>query len=136
MNAEISFKFSKEDKITGEKRIDNLFRNGDSFIAYPLRVLCLKNNRQATPTVSVLISIPKKRIKSAVKRNRMKRLIREAYRLNRHVLNDGLSEGSISADVGFVYVKDDLADYALIEKAMCKALLELKNRLKTNVKDV
>ena len=112
------FSFNKAERVTGEKRIESLFSSGHSFVAYPMRVVFLKTENSALPLVSILISVPKKRIKSAVKRNRIKRLIRETYRLNKHriELND------CHLDVAFIYVKDDLPDCATVEKGMIKAL--------------
>ena len=116
--------FNKKERITGEKRIETLFSGGDSFVAYPMRVVFLKTDVNMLHPVSVLISVPKKRIKSAVKRNRVKRMIREAYRLNKHQV----VLGSSHVDVAFIYLKDDLSDYATIEKGMIKALKELSHR--------
>jgi len=121
--------FKKKERVTGEKRVEALFANGQSFVAYPMRVVFVEtapvtetafNGAQYSqlPPISILISVPKKRIKSAVQRNRIKRLIRETYRLNKHLIE--LSDNRL--DVAFVYVKDELSDYATIEKGMLKAL--------------
>jgi ribonuclease P protein component len=118
--------FKKKERVTGEKRVEALFSGGQSFIAYPLRVVFLKMKAVADmPLVSVLVSVPKKRIKSAVHRNRLKRLIRETYRLNKHLVE--LTDCRL--DVSFIYLKDELSDYATIEKGMRKALNELTHRL-------
>ena len=118
--------FKKNERITGEKRIQTLFSNGQSFVAYPLRVIFLKMEVVADlPPVSALVSVPKKRIKSAVHRNRLKRLIRETYRLNKHCVAP--ADGRL--DVAFIYLKDELSDYATIEKGMRKALNTLSNSL-------
>ena len=111
--------FKKNERITGEKRIESLFSNGQSFVSFPMRVIFVKTASVADlPPVSILVSVPKKRIKSAVLRNRVKRLIRETYRLNKHLI----TIGDYRLDVAFVYVKDELSDYATIEKGMLKAL--------------
>ena len=125
----MQFTFKKNERLTGEKRINHLFANGQAFVAYPMRVVFLISERviEATdesklneiPSVSILVSVPKKRLKSAVKRNRIKRLIRETYRLNKHLLITG--EGN-RFEVAFVYVRDELSDYVTVEKGMLKAL--------------
>ena len=118
--------FKKNERITGEKRIQTLFSDGQSFVAYPLRVIFLKMTEITDmPPISVLISVPKKRIKSAVSRNRVKRLIRETYRLNKHCVAP--TDGRL--DVAFIYLKDELSDYATIEKGIRKALNTLSNSL-------
>ena len=114
------YQFKKNERITGEKRIESLFSNGQSFVAYPMRVIFVKTaSVPDLPPVSVLVSVPKKRIKSAVQRNKIKRLIRETYRLNKHLIT---KEIDFRLDVAFVYVKDELTDYATVEKGMLKAL--------------
>ncbi|MDD4696430.1 MAG: ribonuclease P protein component [Fermentimonas sp.] len=129
MDKEQRFYFKKEEKLTGDKRIESLFAQGKSFVAYPLRVVYLAKTSQNSVTQEILVSIPKKRIKSAVKRNRMKRLIRESFRFNKHILNDVLEVKFIHLEIAFVYVKDELTDFATVEKGMRKALSEIKNRL-------
>lgn len=129
MNIVEKFGFSKDEKIVGNSKVDGLFENGQSFVAYPLRVVYLLSSEYKTPPVSVLISIPKKRIKSAVNRNRIKRLIREAYRLNKLAVSDLCVERGLRLDVGFIYVKDDIVQFADIVKAMKKALAELRKRI-------
>ena len=122
----MQFTFKKNERITGEKRIESLFSNGQSFVAYPMRVIFVKTALIADlPPVSILVSVPKKRIKSAVQRNRIKRLIRETYRLNKHLI----ATDDCHLDVAFVYVKDELSDYATIEKGMLKTLKTLTRSL-------
>jgi ribonuclease P protein component len=121
------FTFNKKERVAGEKRVETLFSGGQSFIAYPLRVVFLKMEpTEDLPSVSILISVPKKRIKRAVHRNRLKRLIRETYRLNKHLIDIK----DCRLDISFIYVKDELSDYATIEKGMIKALNELTRRFR------
>ena len=86
MNEGQRFTFKKDERVTGVKRIEHLFAHGRSFISYPLRVVFVEQTMQddSSRRVSVFVSVPKKKLKSAVDRNRMKRLIRETYRLNKH----------------------------------------------------
>ena len=59
----------------------------------------------------------------------MKRIVREAFRLNKHILNDVLTDKCKQIEIAFVYVKDDITDFYTVEKGMLKALAEIKNRL-------
>lgn len=121
--------FNKEERLTGDKRIENLFACGKSFVAYPLRIVYFEKTSQNLSLPEVLVSIPKKRIKSAVGRNRMKRIVRESFRMNKHILNDVLKDDCKHLEIAFVYVKDELTDFSTVEKGMRKALFEIKNRL-------
>lgn len=86
------YTFSKEERLCSKKLIERLFAGGNrSFPAFPLRVVYMPLSVDENPAdVSILISVPKKRFKHAVKRNLVKRQVREAYRLNKHILIDSL----------------------------------------------
>lgn len=116
---------SKDEKLCAEKRIETLFSKGDSFIAYPLRIVYVTHPEEVektTPNVSILISVSKKRFKRAVKRNRVKRLIREAYRLNKGEFADFVAQTGQSLDIAFLYLKNELPTYPEIEKAIRKTI--------------
>lgn len=131
MDDQQRFTFKKEERITGDQRVENLFTGGRSLMAYPFRVV-YKENEQSLPVgISVLITIPKKRIRSAVQRNRLKRLTREAFRLNKHLFDRSLLQEDILLDVAFIYVKDDVADFEMVEKGIRKALLALRQQFES-----
>lgn len=94
-----------------------------SAIAYPLRAVWRVNpGRLSGASIQFLISVPKKRLRHAVDRVKMRRRIREAYRLNRHTY---LSTGEGKTDVAFVYIADGLKDYHDIEKSMQRLLQKI-----------
>ncbi|MDO5665030.1 MAG: ribonuclease P protein component [Bacteroidia bacterium] len=124
------FTFKKEERVSGKKRIENLFAHGQSFLAYPFRIVFYEYECAVSEPVSILISIPKKRLKRATARNRMKRLVREAYRLNKNLLQSDLLIENHRIDLAFVYVKDELSGYDIVEKSVCKSLREISNKLK------
>jgi len=117
--------FSKPEHLCGEKRITRLFTQGDAFITYPLRVVYILEPVRDTVPSSVLVSVPKKRFKRAVKRNRLKRLMREAYRLNKTTLIEKLEEKQLQIHIAFNYVSDDVLDFATVEKKMKLSLEKL-----------
>ena len=121
--------FSKPEHLCGEKRITRLFTQGDAFIAYPLRVVYLLEKKIDREVSSVLVSVPKKRFKRAVKRNRLKRLMREAYRLNKQVLVEKLEERNLQIHIAFNYVSDDELDFATVEKKMKLSLQKLLDKM-------
>jgi len=82
------FTFKKEERISKEKIIQELFEKGSSFYLYPFKVFFLPNPDAAFPVHQILISVSKKNFKRAVDRNLIKRRIREAYRLNKNMLAD------------------------------------------------
>ena len=130
------FTFGKEERLSGTKRIDALFEKGKSFISYPLRVIYLTHEQSEHSShkgCSILVSVPKKRIKKATHRNRIKRLIRESYRLNKGLINKestpNVDIDTKSVDVAFIYVKDTTSDFPDIQKAMQKALNQIASHI-------
>ncbi len=121
--------FSKSEHLCGEKRINRLFTQGDAFIAYPLRVVYLIESKSDSEAASILVSVPKKRFKRAVKRNRLKRLMREAYRLNKQDLTEKLNEKELQIHIAFNYVSDEEMDFATLEKKMKLTLLKLTEKV-------
>ena len=116
--------FPKSDRLSLKRDIDHLFDKGQSFISFPLRIVYLPATGNNLPEsgISVLVSVPKKRIKHAVDRNRIKRIIRESFRLNKDGISVFCTETSKPLHIGFMYVCNDISPYADIEKAMRKAL--------------
>ena len=125
------FTFKKEERVTGNKRVDAIFASGKSFISYPLRVVYLLHEQTSLSSCSILVSVPKKRIKKAVHRNRIKRLVRESYRLNRSLINS-LELDQQPIDIAFIYVKDTATNLKEIDKAVKKALNQIAIRIKKN----
>lgn len=114
-------RFPKSARLSLKKEIDHLFNNGQSFIAYPLRIVYVPDT-EALPSesgIAILISVPKKRIKRAVDRNRIKRLIREAFRLNQRFIT---GQDQTSLHIACMYISNEIATYAAIENALLKAL--------------
>jgi ribonuclease P protein component len=123
--------FPKKERLSLKKDIDKLFNNGLSVIAYPLRTLYLLKTEDALKNeeVSILISVPKKRFKRAVKRNRLKRLMRESYRLNNSELKSVVSRSGKNLTIAFIYISDSIFLYEDIEKAMVKTMKMLGNKI-------
>jgi len=123
----MKYSFSKAEHLCGEKKITRLHAEGSAFIVYPLRVVYFLPAEKDEFPAKVMVSVPKKRFKRAVKRNRLKRLIREAYRLNKHILLDTLIEKNIQAHISFQYVSNDELAFDYIEKRMQTALNKIKD---------
>ncbi len=128
---EQDFTFKKEERMCGQKVIDRLFSEGKSFLVHPLRVVYLLEpceDVQETGT-SVLISVSKKRFRRAVKRNRIKRLVRESFRLNKHEIYELPSFGNYRLQIAFLYIHQEILGFEEVEKAVKKAFEILKGKL-------
>lgn len=130
-NPLIRYTFSKEERLCYQKSIDRLFAKGKSFIAYPLRIVYFVEEESDAEKqfAQLLISVPKRKFKRANKRNRVKRLVREAYRLNKHEYISLLREKSLRLEIAFLYLKDELPTYEEIEKSILKTASSLKEKI-------
>lgn len=119
----------KSERLDRKKVIEKMFAGGSrSFSVFPLRVVYLPVEELDAP-VSILVSVSKRRFKRAVKRNRVKRQIREAYRLNKHLLSDALSGSQRRLAVAFIYLSDELVPSSVIEERMKVALSRIAEKL-------
>lgn len=75
--------YSKKEKLKSKKLIEQLFVEGKSVSAYPLRLVYLPTTFDDDVIAKTGVSVSKKYFKTAVDRNRIKRLMREVYRLNK-----------------------------------------------------
>ena len=110
--------FRKQERIVSTRLIEMLFGKGDSqsLSAYPLRVVYLQTARQEKcAPIQILISVPKKRFKHAVDRNRVKRQIREAYRHHKQILDGTIAEEK-QLIIAFIWLSDRHCPSSEIEK--------------------
>ena len=109
--------FPKQNKLCGQLRIAQLYKEGKRFTAWPLRVTWQPTEGET----QVLVWAPKSLFKKAVQRNRLRRLMREAYRLNQSILQANYL-------LAFNYMDKEEQPYPVIEKAICKALKKIAEK--------
>ena len=125
----------KPERLNRKKVIEKMFAGGSrSFSVFPLRVVYLPVGELDAP-VSILVSVSKRHFKRAVKRNRMKRRIREAYRVNKQELLNVLAQKQIRLAVAFIYFSDDLVAFSVIEERMKTALARIAEKILTIEKE-
>lgn len=121
--------FTKEERICNEIEITRLFEKGESFISYPVRVVWIVNNEDASKIVKVLISVSKKKLRHAVDRNRVKRLVREAYRLNKTDFCNTVAETGKSLSVCFIWLPSDKIDFKKVDRKISEALARISEKM-------
>ena len=123
------FTLKKEERLCSQKIIGELFTSGESFLAYPLKVVFQKTDNSQTYPVQAAFTVSKRNFKRAVKRNLLKRRMREAYRLNKPAFYDELALRSLKLAMMFVYVGKDIAEYPAIEKGMKSAFKKMLGKI-------
>ena len=112
MEQQQRYTLGKADKLKSRKLIEQLFKEAKSFAVFPLRVLYLET--PATSHLQTAFSVSKKHFKKAVDRNRVKRLMREAWRLQKNMLRDKLEQTNKPIAVFIMYTGNELPPYQLI----------------------
>ena len=121
----------KRERIVSKKQLEALFDGGDSesLAAFPLRVVYHQTERsQGDAPAQILISVPKKRFKHAVDRNRVKRQIREAYRHHKQLLWEAIPEES-QLSVAFIWLSDRHCPTDEVEERVVSLLRRISKKL-------
>lgn len=125
------YTFSKDEKLKSRKAIEQLFATGRSFSNFPFKVVW-KGTENTVTGSQAGFTVSSKQFKKAVDRNRIKRLIREAYRLQKHELQQQLKSNNKSLAVFFIYVGNELPDYTFIFEKTGKAIKHLIRLINEN----
>jgi len=116
--------FSKPERLHHSRKINTLFNRGVAFHEYPLKTVFMLNEDEDYPFHQVLVSVSRKRFPRAVDRNRIKRLLREAYRCNKKLLYER-SEIDRPLIIAYIYTGKVIVTYQLIEDKLKSSLLRL-----------
>ena len=125
LTAKRKYAFPKEEHLCRKKLIEALFsKQGSSFGVYPLRIVWVKTAAPTPAPPQVLISVSKRTFKRAVDRNRLKRLVREAYRLNKYRLTEQPGGHEIAL-LGIIFTGKEKSPLTVVEKKLISALHRL-----------
>ena len=136
MEQQLKYTLGKNERLKSRKAIDLLFAEGKSFSVFPLKVIYSfkKNNpglktlnfKPETLNLSAAFSVSKRNFKKAVDRNRIKRLMRESYRLQKNELLSHLITNKESIAVFILYTGNELPEYDLVFSKMTSIIKRLQ----------
>lgn len=113
-----TFTFNKQEKLKSRKLIQQLFADGKSFLVFPIKVMYLQVTEAMDFPLKIGVSASSRSFKKAVDRNRIKRVLREQYRLNKLPLHQFITEKNQQIAVFFLYIGKALPEKGLVEKKM------------------
>lgn len=124
--------FPKRERLSSKKLIDALFTEGASFYFYPFSIRFLPADKNAT-CHQFMVSVSKRNFKRAVDRNRIKRLIRESYRLQKHLLVENLPQSKFLM-IAYIYTGKEIHPYGFIESKLADSFERLKKKVEKHLK--
>ena len=132
MSTTLRYTLGKTERLKSKKQIELLFKEGKSFSLFPYRIIYLATPCKEETTYNILqagFSVSRKNFKHAVDRNRLKRLSKEAYRLQKHSLQNSLQTNNLTLQVFFIYTGKEVTDYNFLFEKMEKVLSSLIKKL-------
>ena len=119
--------FCKDERLTRRSLIKKLFDEGQKRFSYPFRVTYLVSLLPSEFPVQLLITVPRSLFKKATDRNRIKRMIREAYRTNKYTLYDPLSKNNKQILLCITYTSKEIVPFEIIKEKIIVLLQRLKD---------
>jgi len=120
--------YSKEEKLKSRKLIEHLFNEGKNLSAFPLKVLYNVVEDTAVP-IKAGVTVSSRRFKKAVDRNKIKRILREVYRLQKLPLQTALAENKTSLAIFFIYTGKELPVFNELHQKVGIILQKLQNQI-------
>lgn len=117
----MQFTYNKQEKLKSKKLIKQLFEEGEKTSVFPIMLLYLQVEHESNYIIQAGVTVSKRNFNKAVDRNRIKRLLRETYRLNKPFLYEKLEKKYIFM---FIYLGKKELKYQLLNEKM-KTILEL-----------
>ncbi len=127
--------FGKAYRLCSKKVMRAVFSEGKTVKKYPIKFVYLKTPLPTNKTFQIAIAVPKKKFKRAPDRNRIKRIIREIIRKNKHPLEDFLKEHNQQLALFLIYFGQELLTYAEIEIKLVRLLDNLLQELNVNLSE-
>lgn len=131
------FTLGKDERLKSRKQIENLFDKGKSFVVTPYRVYFIINSELSIQRrengLKFGTGVSAKNFKKAVDRNRIKRLTREAWRLQKNEIREKSREAQRQLNVFFIYTGKELPDFTTVKDKVAIVLKKLADKIDENI---
>jgi ribonuclease P protein component len=131
------FTLGKDERLKSRKQIEHLFDKGKSFVVAPFRVYFIVNSESSIQRdgsgLKFGAGVSAKNFKKAVDRNRIKRLTREAWRLQKNEIREKAIETQRELNVFFIYTGKELPDFTTVKEKVAIALKKLAVKIDENI---
>jgi len=122
-------KFEKKERLSKKRYINNLFKEGNSFNEYPFRIIWKMIDKCSEQPIQTIMLVSKKYVPKAYLRNKIKRWMRESYRKNKKELYEKTKQENKAIHVAFIYQKQEIKQFPIIEEKIKLVLLRLTQKL-------
>lgn len=129
MDQKVKQTFTKEERLSSKKIIEELSQKGNSFTESPFKMIWLKIALQTKYPAQIVFGVPKRNFKKAVDRNKIRRRIKEAYRKNKHIFYNFLKEKDLQCALMLVYIAKTEVEYKEIESKIILTLQRLVSKV-------
>ena len=128
------FTLGKNERLKSRKQIEKLFAEGKSFVVNPFRVYFIVHGQwsMVNGLIQFGVGVSAKNFKRSVDRNRIKRLTREAWRLQKNALKELLKGSNKQLNVFFIYTGKELPDFVTVKDKVAVALKKLSDKVNEN----
>lgn len=121
------FGLTKKERLSSKKSIEALFNSARSAFSFPLKAHFIINDTGSETIPEILFVVPKKKFKKAVDRNKLRRRMKEGYRLNKQILFSWCLDQQKEVKIAFIYVSSEPTSFQSIEESIIKLLGEITN---------
>ncbi len=117
--------FHKQERLCNHNQVNTIFTQGRHFTIYPIKINWMIGAADQPVPAQVVVQIQRKHIRHAVKRNLMKRRIREAYRKHKGILYDHLERQDGKLNIALIYYGNSILPYRELEPIIILILQRL-----------
>lgn len=127
------YKFTKREKLCNKIEIKKIFAQGEGFIIYPFSIKYNIKTNSPFPKVQVLIVSSKRYQRLSVNRNKIKRLVRECFRINKEEIILFAKESNLDINISISFISKKIPNYLTVNDTLKKILLRIITNTKENI---